>query len=432
MARYQPFTLGRQQGTKSAPCPREIQMTEQDMTNTQRSNETEALAARARLASARSQIPSFMVMDVMRAAARHEAAGRDIIHMEVGQPGTPAPKAARQRAARALETDTLGYTLALGIEPLRERIARHYKDWYGVDVAPERVVVTTGSSGAFVLGFLALFDAGARVALSSPGYPCYRNILSALDCTAVMLETGPETRWMPEAEAIKAAAIAKRIDGVLIASPANPTGTMLEADRLAAIARTCEEAGIAFISDEIYHGLTYERPAATALQFSDAAIVINSFSKYFSMTGWRVGWMIVPPRLVRAIECLAQNLFIAAPAISQVAALGAFDGFDELEANHRVYAQNRELLLNELPRAGFSKIVPADGAFYLYADVGTMTDDSAAFARAILEDAGVAITPGVDFDDLRGRHFVRFSYAGAPGRIAEAARRLKAWQTHKA
>ena len=373
-----------------------------------------------------------MVMDVMRAAAARQASGGDVIHMEVGQPATAAPKAARAAAAKALECETLGYTMALGLDPLRARIAQLYKDWYNVDVAAERVIVTTGSSGAFVLAFLALFDRGARVALASPGYPCYRHILSALDCVPVILEAGPETRWMPEADAIANAASNDGLDGVLIASPANPTGTMIEPERLAAITSACDARGLAFISDEIYHGLTYGAAAVTALQFSQHAIVINSFSKYFSMTGWRVGWMIVPPELVRVIERLAQNLFIAPPAISQIAALAAFDAQEELEANRRVYAANRELLLNELPRAGFASIVPADGAFYLYADVSALTEDSAAFARSILDATGVAITSGVDFDEDRGQRSVRFSYSGGTADMAEAARRLQSWRQLKA
>jgi aspartate/methionine/tyrosine aminotransferase len=373
----------------------------------------------------RSAIDSFIVMDVMRAAAAREAAGAGIIHMEVGQPGTPAPRTARLAAARALETDTLGYTLALGRPDLRERIAGLYRQWYGLMLDPERVIVTTGSSAAFVLAFLALFDAGAAIGLASPGYPCYRHILTALDCESVILETGPETGWMPSEAQIAAA---RHLDGLLLASPANPTGTMLTPERLGAIAQVCAARGIPFISDEIYHGLTYSGPAATALQFSDEAIVINSFSKYFSMTGWRIGWMVVPERFVRVIERLTQNLFIAAPTISQVAALGAFDGFDELEGNRRVYAANRELLLNELPRAGFGNIAPADGAFYLYCDVSELTDDSPALARRILAEADVAVTPGVDFDAARGKHFLRFSYSGTTDQMAEAARRLIAWR----
>ena len=408
-------------------CPPGTEVTQGFMTDHNVPLQPRPMPSNANLAAVRSQIQSFIVMDVMRAAAAREQAGHDVIHMEVGQPGTAAPRAARLAAAKALESDTLGYTLALGLEPLRERIAGLYKQWYGLDIAPERVVVTTGSSGAFVLAFLALFDVGARIALPSPGYPCYRHILSVLGCQSVILEGGPETRWMPDAAVVAHAATTGGLQGLLIASPANPTGTMLQPESLAAITQACRDQGIAFISDEIYHGLTYQRPAATALQFSDQAIVINSFSKYFSMTGWRVGWMIVPPELVRTVEKLAQNLFISPPSIAQHAALGAFDGFDELEGNRRVYAANRELLLNELPRAGFSNIVPADGAFYLYADVSDLTDDSPAFARRILDEAGVAITPGVDFDEARGSRFVRFSYSGGAPAILEAAKRLKAW-----
>jgi len=378
--------------------------------------------------SGRSEIPPFIVMDVMRAAAEREALGARVIHMEVGQPGTPAPKAAREAVVRALDTDALGYTLALGTEALRARIARLYRDWYEIDVAPERVVVTNGSSAAFVLAFLAAFDAGARVALPSPGYPCYRHILSALGCRSVIVETDAETRWMPSGEQIVAADDAGKLDGLLIASPANPSGTMLQPERLAEIIGICRRRGIWFISDEIYHGLTYGMPEQTALAYTSDAIVINSFSKYFSMTGWRVGWMVLPPGLVRTAERLAQNLYIAPPTVAQVAALGAFNGFDELECNKAVYRANRDLLLDELPRAGLDAIVPADGAFYLYVDVGRFTDDSLTFARQMLEETGIAATPGIDFDAARGGRFMRFSYSGTTPEMAEAARRLRTWQ----
>lgn len=393
------------------------------------SNLSRATAARTLLRdpARRSGIDSFIVMDVMRMAAAEEAAGRSVIHMEVGQPATPAPRAAREAAKSAIDTDNLGYTLALGIAPLRERIARHYADVYGVTVDPARVVVTTGSSAAFVLAFLALFDAGARVALPSPGYPCYRHILSALGVEPVIVTTGPSTRWMPDPDDIARLHALSGLDGLLVASPANPTGTMLTPDRLAALTKACSDNGIWFISDEIYHGLTYAEPAATALRYSDDAIVINSFSKYFSMTGWRVGWLVVPDTLVRVVERLAQNLYIAPPAIAQIAALGAFDARDELEANRRVYAANRDLLLAELPKAGFADIAPADGAFYLYANVAHWTDDALAFCGQMLREAGVATTPGVDFDAARGRHYVRFSYAGSTADMQEAARRLSAW-----
>ena len=375
----------------------------------------------------RSAIDPFIVMDVMRQAAAAEAAGRNIVHMEVGQPATAAPRAAREAVKRALDSDTLGYTLAQGLPALRERIARLYQDWYGVEISPERVVVTSGSSGAFVLAFLSLFGVGDTVALPAPGYPCYRHILTALGARSVNLETGPADRWMPTAAQIDAAAAEHDLAGLLIASPANPTGTMLEPARLAEICALARRRGLWFVSDEIYHGLTWGLPQATALQFSDDVVVINSFSKYFSMTGWRVGWMVVPPGLVRTVERLAQNLYISPPAVSQVAALGAFDGLDELEANKREYAANRALLLAELPKAGLGEIVPADGAFYLYVDVSRFTDDSLAFAKLMLDEAGVAATPGVDFDEARGRRFMRFSYAGSTEQMAEASRRLQGW-----
>lgn len=375
----------------------------------------------------RSEISSFIVMDVMRAAAAAEAHGRSIIHMEVGQPGTPAPKAARDAVAKALSSETLGYTMALGIDPLRERIARHYRESCGVAVSPERVVVTSGSSAAFVLAFLALFDAGDRVGLPSPGYPCYRHILTALGIGSSVIETSAESRWMPTVERLSEIFERERFAGLLVASPANPTGTMLTPDRLAAIAAFCKERRIWFISDEIYHGLTYAQAAETALRYSADAIVINSFSKYYSMTGWRVGWMVVPQGLVRTVERLAQNLYISPAAASQVAALAAFDATGELEVNRSAYAANRELLMSELPSCGFDKLAPADGAFYIYADVSRYTNDSLAFARQMLDEIGVAVTPGVDFDEERGGRFLRFSYAGTLSEMREAVRRLKAW-----
>lgn len=389
-------------------------------------------AADARqLASMRSDVPSFIVMDVMRAALAAENAGRHIIHMEVGQPGTPAPQMARDVAARALQNDTLGYTMALGNDALRERIAGHYAEQYGLQVAPDRIAVTAGSSAAFVLAFLSLFDVGDTVALPSPGYPCYRHILSALGQRSVLLETGPENEWMPDPDDVLRAIKRDGIKGLLIASPANPTGTMISKERLRALTDVCQQHGVHFISDEIYHGLTYTRPADTALACSDDAIIINSFSKYFSMTGWRLGWMVVPQRLMRCVERLTQNLYISPPSIAQVAALGAFGARDELETNRAVYAANRELLLRELPKAGFSGFAPADGAFYLYCDVSQFLTacggDAASLARTLLDDAGVALTPGIDFDAQRGGRFLRFSYAGTTTDMAEAARRLQQW-----
>ncbi len=387
----------------------------------------EARAALALRLSERSDVPPFIVMDVMESAAAREALGHRVIHMEVGQPGTPAPRAALEAVKRALDRETLGYTVALGLPALRERIAQHYRQRYGVTVAPERVVVTTGSSAGFVLAFLALFDAGAKVALPSPGYPCYRHILTALGQTPIPLVTDAGGRWMPTAAQIEEVARRDRIAGLVIASPANPTGTMLEPGRLAEIADACKRHRLWFVSDEIYHGLTYGMAEQTALAHSDEAVVINSFSKYFSMTGWRVGWLVVPEALVRPIERLAQNLYISPPTVAQVAAIGAFDGLEELEANKRVYAENRALLLEALPKAGLGRILPADGAFYLYVDVGDRTADSVAFTKEMLEDIGVAATPGVDFDAERGRRYVRFCYAGTTADMAEAARRLAGW-----
>ncbi|MCH9808373.1 MAG: aminotransferase class I/II-fold pyridoxal phosphate-dependent enzyme [Alphaproteobacteria bacterium] len=378
-------------------------------------------------AAQRSDIEGFMVMDVMRAADAKEQAGERIIHMEVGQPGTPAPKVARDAVAATLAQHNLGYTLALGNHALRERICQHYQDSYGVEIPASRIIITPGSSGAFILAFTGLFDAGATVGLPSPGYPCYRQILKALDLAPALIETSEADRWMPTPHSLQQTHARSALSGLLVASPANPTGTMIEPDRLAALCQTCERLGVWFISDEIYHGLTYDQPARTALAYSDEAIVINSFSKYFSMTGWRVGWMVVPERLVRVFERLAQNLFICAPAVSQVAALASFDAVEELEANKQTYAQNRALLLRELPKAGFTRIVPADGAFYLYCDISDLADDSAAFARRILDEAGVALTPGIDFDPVRGHRYLRFSYARSTDDIAEAARRLIQW-----
>ena len=386
---------------------------------------------RALRTAERGDIAPFIVMDVMRAAAAREAAGHRVIHMEVGQPATSAPKAARRHVAAALDRDNLGYTVALGMPELRSKISGLYRSWYGLDVDPGRIVVTSGSSAAFVLAFLALFDVGATVGLPSPGYPCYRHILTALGVKSHLLETTTEHRWMPTSAQIRQASIDHDLAGLLLASPNNPTGTMLSPGRLAGVVEMCRSRGMWFISDEIYHGLTWGLEQDTALRYSSDAIVINSFSKYFSMTGWRVGWMVVPESLVRTVERLAQNLYICPPTVAQVAALGAFDGVEELEGNRRVYATNRGLLLAELPKAGLGQIVPADGAFYLYADVSAYTTDSLAFTKLMLEETGVAATPGLDFDPARGGRYVRFSYAGATDEMAEAARRLQAWSRLK-
>jgi aspartate/methionine/tyrosine aminotransferase len=365
-------------------------------------------------------------MDIMRAAAEREATGRDIVHMEVGQPGTPAPRLAREAVKAAIDRDVLGYTQALGMDALRERIARHYQHTYGVEVGAERVIVTAGSSAGFVLAFLALFDAGERILLPEPGYPCYRNIVQALGLAPVGVPVGPAERWMPTPELLAEAMVRDgAASGLLFASPANPTGTVMDADTLAAVCRWCRENAVTVISDEIYHGLSYDKPDQTALKFEGDAIIINSFSKYFSMTGWRVGWMVVPAHLVRSIERLAQNFYISPTTASQIAALAAFDAVEELEANKAVYAANRALLSEALPRCGLTRLAPADGAFYFYADVSDITDDSEALARFILDELGVAVTPGLDFDPARGRQFLRLSYAGTTAAMTEAARRLQ-------
>ena len=377
-------------------------------------------------AAKRGAIPAFIVMDVMRAANAREAAGDDVLHMEVGQPSTSAPSGVLKAARDALDQELLGYTDAFGVPHLKDRIAQHYQETYGVTIDPSRIAVTTGSSGGFILAFLSTFDAGDRVALVSPGYPAYRNILTALDIEVVNIETGPETDFQPTPELLDQ--VEGALDGLIIASPSNPTGTMIDRDGLAALADYCRDRGIRVISDEIYHGITYEEPAHTMAEFDDECFVVNSFSKYFSMTGWRLGWMIFPQSLARPVECLAQNLFISAPTLSQVAASAAFDCKDELDANVARYKANRDLLLEALPQAGFDKLSHAQGAFYVYADVTHMTDDSLAFCKKILAETGVAVTPGVDFDPDRGHHYLRFSFAGATDDMAEAAKRLKAFR----
>jgi len=377
--------------------------------------------------SGRGDVPPFMVMDVVAAAARLEAAGRRVIHLEIGQPAAPAPSTAIAAARAALDAGRIGYTESLGIPSLRRRIARHYAQRHGVEVDPGRIVLTTGSSAGFMLAFLAMFEPGDRVAIASPGYPPYRNVLSALGCEAVPLEISAATRFALSPEALLAAHRERPLKGVLVASPANPTGTMMTADALAALIRAAEGEGIAFISDEIYHGLDYAMPAETALKMSANAVVINSFSKYFCMTGWRIGWMAVPDPLIRPIERLQQNLAISVPTLSQIAAEAAFDGRDEMEAVKRGYEDNRRVLMDGLPGAGFDSFLPVDGAFYLYADVSRFCNDSLDFAGRMLEEAGVAATPGADFDPVHGCRFIRFCYAGATAEVREAVDRLGAW-----
>ena len=386
--------------------------------------------------------PPFMVMDVIAAANARAASlppdAPHVIRMEVGQPGTGAPAGALKAAAAALRSgDSLGYTEAFGRRSLRERIVIHYRDWYGLDIPLDHVAVTVGASGAFPLAFLAAFDPGDRVALVAPFYPPYVNILTALGMQPVVLEAGPETRFQPSVALLET--LDPVPDGLIVASPCNPAGTMLHADELAAIARWCDANGVRLISDEIYHGLHYEvgghgdvaaagAGIATAAKVSANAVVIGSFSKYFSMTGWRVGWMILPDDLERPVERLAQNLFISAPHISQIAAEAAFDCHAELQANVARYRRSRDYLLRTLPEAGFTRLSPAQGAFYLFADIAERSNDSVAFCQRMLAEVGIAVTPGVDFDHARGNRFLRFSYCGPEADMKEAAQRLKSWR----
>jgi aspartate/methionine/tyrosine aminotransferase len=379
--------------------------------------------------SRRSNVDPFIAMDVLADAARLEREGRHIVHMEVGQPGAPAPRPVLEAARQVLEHGRLGYTEALGIRPLREAIAGHYARVYGEQVPADRIAVSAGSSGAFGLAFLAAFDVGARVALPTPGYPAYRNLLGALGIEAVEIETTAETRWALTPEMLERTHRERRLDGVLIASPANPTGTMYSPEALKALVEASDALGITFISDEIYHGLVYEGRETTALAYSPNAIVVNSFSKYFCMTGWRVGWAILPPALVRPVDRLAQNLYLSNNELAQRAAIAAFDPASraELDVVKASYAANRALLLEALPEIGFDELLPVDGAFYVYASVRRFSNDSMAFSRALLHDAGVAATPGADFDAARGHGYIRFSFAGSTTDIIEAVSRMRGW-----
>ena len=375
--------------------------------------------------------PPFMVMDVITAAnaraASLPAGAPAVIRMEVGQPATGAPAGAVAAVQAALRAGlAMGYTEAFGRPSLRARIGRHIGEWYNLDVDVGRIAVTVGASGAFPLAFLAAFNPGDRVAMATPFYPPYVNILTALGMLPIMLETGPETRFQPTVEQLQR--LHPRPDGLIVASPCNPAGTMLHPAELAAIAGWCHDAGVRLISDEIYHGLHYEAPLATAAALSPSAIVVNSFSKYFSMTGWRIGWLVLPDDLVRPVECLAQNMFISAPHIAQIAAEAAFDCTAELQANINSYRRSRDLLVAALPAAGFPRLSPAEGAFYIYADIADRTNDAQEFCARMLRETGVAASPGVDFDRTRGHHFVRFSYCGPEADMAEAAVRLGGWR----
>ena len=374
--------------------------------------------------SARAGIAPFFVMEMMRAAAEREATGGEVVHMEVGQPSTPAPAGARAAAKAAIDSDVLGYTSAVGIESLRRRLVQHYADWYGHMADADRLIVTQGASGAFTLAFLACFEAGDRVAVTAPGYPCYRNTLEALGIEAVEIAVTPESGFRLTTTMLEDAG---ELDGLVVASPANPTGTMLRPGELNELARWCHTAGVRLISDEIYHGISYDTPAATAAASSPSAVVVNSFSKYFSMTGWRLGWLLLPPDLVSPVERLAQNATIAAATVSQHAALGGFDSIDELEANVARYRRNRQILLDGLPAAGIDRIAPPDGAFYIYANVDHLTDDSADLAATWLAELGIATTPGIDFDPAEGHRYIRFSFAGSNDDMIQTVERLTAW-----
>lgn len=377
--------------------------------------------------SRRSDVAPFMAMDVLAEAADLEARGRTIIHMEVGQPSRPAPKPALEAARAALIDGRLGYTEALGLRPLRRALAAHYLSSYGVDLPETRIMATTGSSAGFNLAFLAAFDPGCRIALSAPGYPAYRNILTALGLVPVEIDVGAESRWSLTPEYLEAARKDGPVHGVLVASPANPTGTMMSADALSDLVEYCQGEGIWFISDEIYHGLDYAGEQKSALETSQNVIVINSFSKYYCMTGWRIGWMVLPEQLVRPVERIAQSLYISPPELSQIAATAALDSVQELETVKAGYAANRQLLLEGLPKIGFDKLLPVDGAFYIYADISRFGGQSPAFARRMLHEAGIAATPGVDFDPVHGHDFMRFSFAGAHEDMKTALERLKNW-----
>ncbi|CAN5288090.1 pyridoxal phosphate-dependent aminotransferase [soil metagenome] len=390
--------------------------------------------------AARANVPPFHVMDLLAASAERERTHGDRLNLLAGQPSTGAPRAVNDEAIRLLQSgDPLGYTPATGILELREAIAGHHSRTYGIEVDPDEVVVTTGSSGGFLLAFLAAFEAGDRVAIARPGYPCYRNVLAALGCEVVEIPTGPATRFQPTVDQVAALvddAAAGGLKGLVVASPANPTGTMLLPSELAALASYCEEAGVQLISDEIYHGIEYaaltpggERLARSALETSREAVVFCSFSKYFSMTGWRIGWMLVPDRLRRAVDVLTGNFTICPPVLAQRACLAAFTdaSYAELDAHVDRYAANRRILLDGLPRLGITELAPADGAFYVYADVGHLLGDqgdSMAFAHHLLATTGVALAPGVDVDIVEGNRFVRFSFAGDGAEIEEALERM--------
>jgi len=391
--------------------------------------------------SARSHVPAFAVMQVLAAANARRAAGESVLNLCAGEPSSGAAEPVRERAIEILRSGDLGYTEALGAPGLRAAIAGHYRRWYDVEVDPARVAVTTGSSGGFLLAFVAAFDVGDRVVLARPGYPAYRNILTALGCDVVELDCGPATRYQPTVEQLDALHAEAPVAGLVVASPANPTGTMIEAAELEALSRWCAAHGVRLVSDEIYHGITYGGPevATAATHLDDGAIVVNSFSKYWAMTGWRLGWLVLPDDLVGPVDALASNVALCPPALAQHAAIAAFseEAYDAAAANVATYATSRGLLLARLGELGWDPVAPADGAFYLYGDVSRFLStgtgdglpvDSVEYCERLLAETGVALTPGTDFDDVRGRSWVRLSFAAAPTTVATAVDRVVAWQ----
>ncbi|WP_033290055.1 pyridoxal phosphate-dependent aminotransferase [Amycolatopsis jejuensis] len=374
----------------------------------------------------RAGVPPFHVMDVLSAAQARQRSHGDLVSLAAGQPSAGAPKAVLRAAREAVDRHTLGYTEQLGIPELREAVAGHYLRTYGLEVAAQDVVLTTGSSGGFLLSFLSAFDPGARVAMARPGYPAYRNLLKVLGCEVVEFATTVETNFQPTVDQLDRLG---PLDGLIVASPSNPTGTVLPPGELAAIAGWCASRGVQLISDEIYHGISYGKPLECAWQYSREALVLGSFSKYFAMTGWRLGWMIVPQRLHRSVDVLTGNFTICPPALSQYAAVAAFtpESYAEADAHVEHYRRNRDLLFTGLRDIGLDKLAPADGAFYAYADVSDHTTDSLGWCQRLLADTGLAITPGIDFDPVDGGRYVRFSFAGATEDVTEGVRRLGAW-----
>ena len=375
--------------------------------------------------SNRSLIPPFIVMDVMRAANERAASGSDVLHLEVGQPSSPAPKKVIETAQFVLDDDKLGYTDALGISLLREKISGYYRDTYGVNLDPKRIVITSGSSGGLLLSFLSSFDVGDCVGMATPGYPAYKNMLKSSGVKVVEIPVDSKSHFQLDPEVLDN--LSENLDGLIISSPSNPTGSMISSSGMRDLVDWCDRRGTRLISDEIYHGIVYGEQASTALSYGTDVIIINSFSKYFSMTGWRLGWMVIPESMIRSIECLAQNLYISPPSLSQMAAVAVFDCMDELNENVARYRINRDILLEKLPNAGLERFAPVDGAFYIYANVSHLTNDSSEFCKRMLSEIGVAMTPGIDFDGINGKSYVRLCFAGATQDINQAAARLQKW-----